>query len=515
LIGEEAMQQTWHIFLKDARRLRYEITVMLVLTAAYAWSQGHWQPFPSMRTVHLMDTANMLRLCLLPMAWWFLASLAVYGERLPGDRQFWITRPYRWSSLLGAKLLFIVAFVSLPLALADCFILLLQRLRPWESPLGFLWHELTLFAVVVLPMIAMACITANFGQAILLALAVMVPMVIFGRYFGNFSSALSDFGSIGYIWVIGGRADTQMGIWLPLVCLVAVSGTLVITVLQYRTRRTGIARIFFAAVVLAVVCGGKFLPDSTTLPLQSPLLKPRVDTSSISAAFWPESAPLPPRSPSPRNAAEDDFMHIKLPIRFDGVPPGTTVVEEMMFAEVTLAGGKPWSTLIAFGADPPDTVWHEGFVDRSLIERVKGTPVRVHLTIQLTVLGNAHSADVPIAGGPYRVPGVGLCQTASLPFRSFLLTLNCRTPFRQPPYVLARFEGPNIPVQAVPTPRRDVEGRAHYSPYPADFGINPISDSNWAVPPGATRVAFTTLRPLAHIRRELDIPSVQLADYAY
>ena len=30
------MRQTWHIFLKDARRLRFEIAVMLALTAAYA-----------------------------------------------------------------------------------------------------------------------------------------------------------------------------------------------------------------------------------------------------------------------------------------------------------------------------------------------------------------------------------------------------------------------------------------------------------------------------------------------
>ncbi len=62
-----------------------------------------------------MQVANILRAYLLPMAWWFLVSLAVYGEPLPGNRQFWITRPYRWTSLLGAKLLFIVAFVSFPL----------------------------------------------------------------------------------------------------------------------------------------------------------------------------------------------------------------------------------------------------------------------------------------------------------------------------------------------------------------------------------------------------------------
>src|SRR5208337_225154 len=87
------MRQTWHIFLKDARRLRYEIIVILVLTAAYAWLQGHWSPLSSLQARRLNQMAGMVRVFLLPLAWWYLASLAVYGEPLPGDRQFWVTRP--------------------------------------------------------------------------------------------------------------------------------------------------------------------------------------------------------------------------------------------------------------------------------------------------------------------------------------------------------------------------------------------------------------------------------------
>src|SRR5208337_3681267 len=116
------MRQAWHIFLKDVRRLRYELIVILAMTAAYAWLQGHWSPLYSAQNGRVNLTAGLLRGFLLPMAWWYLASLAVYGEPLPGDRQFWVTRPYRWTSLLGAKLLFIVAFVSFPLLLADCLI---------------------------------------------------------------------------------------------------------------------------------------------------------------------------------------------------------------------------------------------------------------------------------------------------------------------------------------------------------------------------------------------------------
>ncbi len=97
---------------------------------------------------------------------------------------------------------------------------------------------------------------------------------------------------------------------------------------------------------------------------------------------------------------------------------------------------------------------------------------------------------------------------------SFFRLLNCRVPFRQPAYVLARFDGSEW---KCPDHRRVRPGtvRSHYSPYPADFGINPISDSNWAVPESATTVVFTTMQPLAHIRRELDIPNVQLADFAH
>ena len=508
------MRQTWHIFLKDARRLRYEIIVMLALTAVYAWSQGHWSAFPSMRNFRLMQVASMLRMYLLPIAWWFLASMAVYGEPLSGNRQFWITRPYRWASLLGAKFLFIVVFVSFPLLLANCIVLLLEGLRPWENPVGLLWHELALFAVFVLPMIAVACITANFGQAILAALAAMVPIVVFGRFFGTFLSGIGESVMSGYS-VIGGGPDTRMDAWLPLAFLFVTSGALVIMLLQYRTRRTGISRMILALTVVLVLCGGKFLPENTTFALQSPLFKSGLNTSSITPVFSPESTPSAISSPASRNAAQDDFIHIRLPVRFDGVPSGTTAVVEMMFAEVTPTSGKPWNTLIFFGQDPPDTLWHEGFVERRLIEQVKGTPVRVHLTIQMTVLGDPQREEIPLTGGPHRVPGGGLCQTSALEFRSFFLTLNCRVPFRQPAFVLARFEGPKLEMHSGPGPMRNVATRSHYSPYPADFGINPISESNWAVPAGATSVAFTTMRPLAHIRRELDIPNLQLEDFTY
>lgn len=205
---------------------------------------------------------------------------------------------------------------------------------------------------------------------------------------------------------------------------------------------------------------------------------------------------------------------MKLPIHIDGAPLGTVVVVEMMLAEVTPPNGKPWNTFLLFGGAPPGTLWYEADVDRSLFEQVKGTPVRVHLTIQLTVLGNPHTQEVPLGDGPQRVPGFGLCEPFTFPIRPSLLSLDCRAAFRQPAYVLARFDGLRTEAPSAEGELTRAQWHTHYSPYPADFGIDPISVSNWFVPKGATSVTFTTMKPLAHIYRELDIPNLQLAEFA-
>jgi len=429
----------------------------------------------------------MLRGFLLPMAWWYLASLAVYGEPLPGDRQFWVTRPYRWTSLLGAKLLFIVAFVSFPLLLADCFILTLQGFHPWANPGGLLWHEVAVFVVLLLPMIAVACITTSFARVVLVGLATIISIVVLETVLSPYGNTMIGF-SVEGEWIGG-----------SLLCLV-LSTALAIMILQYRSRRTWVSRTIFVAAVLLLLCSGRFLPWDITFALQSRLVKSRIDMSSITAVFSRGSGPPPTVSP-----ARQDAVRVSLPVRLYGVPAGTTAAVDAMWADLTLPNGNPLKTLLSFGETPPDTVWHDALVERSVFERLKSTPVQLHLTIHLTVLGNPHTEDVPLGGGPRRVPGVGLCEFD--PRGPDRAALSCRAPFRQPAYVLAQFDKYD---KDVPTEQQRVD----YSPYPAEFGISPISEYSWPVPTGATTLAFTTMKPLAHIRRELDIPNVQLAEFA-
>src|SRR5208283_2032810 len=178
---------------------------------------------------------------------------------LPGDRQFWVTRPYRWTNLLGAKLLFIASFVNFPLLLADCFILALQGFHPWANPGGLLWHEVAVFAVLLLPMIAVACITTSFARVVLVGLAIIVSIVVLESVLSPYGSTMVGFG-VGGGWIEG-----------LLVCLVLFSAAVAIMILQYRTRRTWVSRMIFVVALLLVLCSGRLLRSDTTYALQSRL----------------------------------------------------------------------------------------------------------------------------------------------------------------------------------------------------------------------------------------------------
>jgi hypothetical protein len=126
------MRQALHIFAKDVRCLWYEIAIVLIIAVDYAYLQCLSHPPYVLATVLL---------ALQPIAWPFLVVRAVHEEPLPGDQQFWITRPYSWRSLLAAKVLFMLAFLHLPLFLADCVILAWHGFSPLPYLPGLLWRQ--------------------------------------------------------------------------------------------------------------------------------------------------------------------------------------------------------------------------------------------------------------------------------------------------------------------------------------------------------------------------------------
>jgi hypothetical protein len=476
------MQQALHIFVKDVRGLRYDLVVVLALTATFAWCEGHRIPFASDR---VSQAAGLLKV-LLPLAWWYLAAQVVFAEPLPGDCQFWVTRPYRWKSLLSAKLLFIAAFVNLPLLLSDCFIVALQGFHPFAHPAALAWRQVLFFAVLMLPMTVLACITVSIAQMALAVLAVITFLAVLSLW--SFGPGALWYGSLD--WVRDSLA----------VSAVFAAG-LVVMVVQYRARRTMVSRIMSGVAIILVLVLMKYLPWKVAFGLQSRIIRSQIDASSVSARFEPGGAPPAATTPVPPGS-----VRVSLPIRFAGVPARTVANIDGMAAEFTMPDGKPSERLWLEGSET-ETPWHEMPVDRNLFERVKNAPLRLHVTILLTLFGNLQTERMPLASGLHRVPGVGLCR-ADLYEAQKTTLLDCLAPFRLPTRTVAQFDN-----------GRPVEGWGSnsYSPYPAELGISPISASRWELPsqPAATAIVLTTMQPLAHVQRQLDIPGVRLADFAF
>lgn len=139
---------------------------------------------------------------LLPIAWCLLIARVIHAEALPGDRHFWLTHPYSRTGLLLSKAMFILAFINIPLLIAQAMILSLDGF-PLSSYLGgLLWNQLMITAVVLLPAATVAALTRNLAQfvpAAVLAAAVILPPIAERRIQPEWFGALLGVGIAGAI----------------------------------------------------------------------------------------------------------------------------------------------------------------------------------------------------------------------------------------------------------------------------------------------------------------------------
>lgn len=73
------MRQVLHIFKKDVRCFRYEILVILAMTALFAFLGAHSQPAVTQYSQGV-DELNVLYHLFLPLAWWYLIAAVIHEE---------------------------------------------------------------------------------------------------------------------------------------------------------------------------------------------------------------------------------------------------------------------------------------------------------------------------------------------------------------------------------------------------------------------------------------------------
>ena len=225
------MRQTWHIFKKDVRRFWREAAVTLFLLGWFA-HLDRWRADASPSS-----TEEWLNL-LLPFAWAYLVGIVVIEDPLVGDRQFWVTVPCRWRSLLAAKALFVLAFIHVPYLAADVAILAARGFQPLHYLPHLLLNQLFLLAALTLPGAAVATLTRNVSQFVLVAVVLAGGLVLVNGHMEPFILTYADVGSVT------GRLDLAL-LMIPV-------GAVVVVFLQYAKRRAILGRAVGVASALAV-----------------------------------------------------------------------------------------------------------------------------------------------------------------------------------------------------------------------------------------------------------------------
>ena len=195
------MRQTLHIFRKDVRFLWAPILLVLALTAAAAWLRMA-EPAGMARGSAVPASPATAATYFLTMSWWYLVLAAIHKERPTGNRQFWVTRPYGWRSLLGAKLLLVIAFINLPYLISDVAILHANGLVP--SVMSLLARQVAITGVLLLPVAALATVTRNAAETVLAVLGVLVA-ALYAALHGSGPAQLWGALEWMHVWAAVGR----------------------------------------------------------------------------------------------------------------------------------------------------------------------------------------------------------------------------------------------------------------------------------------------------------------------
>jgi hypothetical protein len=443
------MRQAWHIFKKDVRGLTYEIVVTLLLMASYAAADSR---------SHLAQPAEPFWADILwiavPLSWWMLTAAAIQFEAIPGDRQFWLTRPYSRKSLLAAKIGLLVAFICVPMAISDAIVLHVQGFPVLGNAAGILWKTALEFGVFVLPAVLLASMTRALAgfltTGLIFALAVLFDA-------GYLSGAATE----RYRWTL-----TAIGMVLLPAAIV----------FQYaRHRKIAFGLIMCALLLpLAGVRLSRFFEPPRVEAVNGPALQFTLDDHS-NKIFHPHSAPQPSE------------VLIAFPLEIRGLPEGLQARSRSLFVTLASTSGE-WTGGVSETGTISGAYWMEIKLSRDFYDQVTVENLRfsVHVSADLALYRNLQSTR--IADRETQVTGVGFCGVDGRVF-------HCRSALRHPSLIL-----PDL---------RITEGR---SPFPAELGITPMIYCSTVV--NESEVELVTGEPVRQVRSTFDLPPLRLGDYA-
>jgi hypothetical protein len=488
------MRQALWILRKDIRRMRPRIAVVWLLMAAAAVVDSAAGRHPQL--------ANMRGfLLLVVLAQWFLVISVVQEDRLPGDRQFWITRPYSWKSLLLAKLLFVLLLLSLPTLLDHVVALAVNGFLPLHYLSALLWEEAGL-AVGLLFVLVLASLTANMVQVVLAVLGGFLVLILVSQF-------AAHAGSPGTLALGSAQPVETVLNWAIATVLAGLACWR-----QFSWRDTWLASVLFLCGLALLLPYYTLVPWETAFHLMAARL-PAVDSAAVRL-----------EGDAGRRVAFGSFpvmrgkVPIRLPIRVTGIPDGMEVYSERVKIALHAADGSVWNT----GLETDNVIqnqaleteasyrrlpgkgepyWLNANIDKSFYDEHGVEPVHLHATVALAMLGRAQTTTVDRWGEPQAIAADGICEISKL---GATVSPICISPLRRPALIAIRFNRLTsglISLDRPATGGSDLEG----------FGIwRVVQNGTMTAPPEPFTMWIEVRQAVGYFERELDMPGVRLKE---
>jgi ABC-type transport system involved in multi-copper enzyme maturation permease subunit len=474
--------QILHIFRKDIREFRIEIGTVLLLTLLIILTNVQsWESLQRHGSFGNSGDDNPFSV-LLAITWCLLIARVIHAEALPGDRHFWLTRPYDRKTLVLSKLMFVAVFINLPLLVAQALIVSMDGLPLFANFAGLLWNQVLVSLIILLPAAAVAAVTRNLVQFIPAAVFIIGLLAIPFR--------TAEFDSSDEAWI---RAAIGLTLAAAIVTVVIWR--------QYRFRRTlRTVSLALGATLAAIILVIAF-PQSTAFAIQSKVI------GAANSQFAMKLGEKTPPS-NDRRTPNKYTQQLALPVAVAGSDPQNLRVQGTNIAFKTLSGvvNESWMKVDV----TPEGVSNKTSIGRDFFNEAKDAPVTVQATYAVTEYGHARTVDVPLDGTPVYIPGLGQCGTVpNYNQRTFV----CRSAFRS----AADFSSEVI--------RKSAQHRRWfdtYSPFPARLTIVPVirqiyqlNDVNKIAPSEPEPPAHIIIRDrVAYFHYTMELPNVHLADYA-
>jgi hypothetical protein len=500
------MRQALRILCKDFRHLWPRVAVFVFLATVYAYIEAI---FP--RDFKLMFAEGICGTLLLLAAWFIVVSV-IHEDRVTGDRQFWLARPYSWKSLLLAKTLFMLLFLSLPVLLAQIAALAGAGLSPAHYLPDLLVRQFRFAVIILLPCAALAAVTANlaeFAMANLMVLAGLYALLI----------GLSMLLSMDAL-AVGSAAPAIATIHWAITALIACW----VCVLQYSSRATSRARWLVAGGIVLPFVFPAILPWGAAFALlarQSPAVNPAILRLSIDPGrdrhTWPGGE---------THWMHDDSLGVTVPIRVAGIPAGMQAYSNRSNVTVEAPGGATWrsgwnSLNRVYSVTRADVnkgqilpgdggpYWLYANIDRSFFDRFSTTPIHLRATVAFTMLGKATTTRLSVSNRRQPLPDDGFCYLQS---QNGLVQNLCFAPLRT-------VSGNALRIQSLSSGAvsddEQVEGLSSPTSGANIFSIWERLSPGLAYrpPPAPFEISFETRQTVAHFERVLDLQGIRLEGF--